>query len=222
MFKLSATYVTSVKRMTINYADPRVRKTRKGMREAFFTLLERQGYDSITIQDIADVAEIARITFYRHYRDKEELLLDCLNSLFDEILHRTPYNGKFVDIDTETPTRILFEHFRENEKLYKILLSSRGGEAAIARLRNYLVDKIIETFETVAQENRPNIPDELIAYHLVSAHIGLGIWWIENNKPYPMEYMIDIANWLSFAGAYRSLGFNESDLAIPEHPRKTK
>ena len=203
--------------MAVNLTDPRVRKTRHAMRMAFFALLEKKGYDSISIQDIADEAQIARITFYRHYRDKEELLGDCLNSLFAEIVQRAELENVGGDIYPTMPIQILFEHLSENEKLYKILLSSRGGEVALARLRNYLVTKIVTTFDYVASTNRPNIPDEIIANHLVSAQIGLGVWWLENNKPYSIEYMIEIANWLSFAGAFRSLGLTEFNLPVPKH-----
>ena len=201
--------------MAVNLDDPRVRKTRKGMRQAFFALLEKQGYDSITVQDIADQAEIARVTFYRHYQDQEELLADCLDSLFDEIILQSGIEEKFETVSADAPTRLLFEHLEENEKLYKILLASRGGEAAIARLRNYLVEKIVDTFSVISREDRPNIPDKLIAYHWVSAQIGLGIWWVENNKPYPRDYMIEIANWLSLAGGYRALGYDNFDLPAP-------
>ncbi len=202
--------------MTINYSDPRVRKTRHAMRVALFALLEKQGYDSITIQNIADEAEMARITFYRHYRDKEELLDDCLNYLFEEILQQTEFKDAEGVVSPTIPTQVLFEHLSENEKLYKILLSSRGGEAALSRLRNYLIKKIVTTFDDVALKNRPEIPDEIIANHLVSSQVGLGIWWLENDKPYSIDYMIEIAHWLSFAGAFRALGLTEFNLPVPK------
>lgn len=202
--------------MAINLEDPRVRKTRKGMRTAFFSLLEKQGYDSITVQDIADQAEIARVTFYRHYRDKEELLADCLDLLFDEIIQQSGIEDNYEAVSADAPTRLLFEHLEDNEKLYKILLASRGGEAAIARLRNFLVEKIVDTFSLISRGNRPNIPDKLIAYHWVSAQIGLGIWWVENDKPYSIDYMIETANWLSLAGGYRALGYDDFDLPAPK------
>ena len=202
--------------MAVNLDDPRVRKTRKGMRQAFFTLLEKQGYDSITVQDIADQAEIARVTFYRHYRDKEELLADCLDSLFDEIIQQSGIEKNYEAVSADAPTRLLFEYLEDHEKLYKILLASRGGEAAIARLRNYLVEKIVDTFSLISRGNRPNIPDKLIAYHWVSAQIGLGIWWVENDKPYSIDYMIETANWLSLAGGYRALGYDDFDLPAPK------
>ena len=203
--------------MNINLADPRVKKTRKGLRTAFFTLLKKEGYDAVTIQGIAIEADVARITFYRHYRDKEDLLTDCLNTLFDEILDRASLNDTGDEIIPEKPIRILFEHLEANEKLYKILLSSRGGDLAVKRLQSYLVNKILETFDEISSDKKPDIPNELIAEHLVSAQIGLGIWWIENDKPYPIDYMIDIANWLSFAGIFRSLGYKQFDLPAPKH-----
>ena len=67
--------------MSVNQNDLRVIKTKRGLREAFIRLLLQKGYDAISIQDIATEAQAARVTFYRHYKDKEELLVDCLRDL---------------------------------------------------------------------------------------------------------------------------------------------
>jgi hypothetical protein len=72
----------------------------------------------------------------------------------------------------------------------------------------------------VDRSSRPDIPGEIIAYHLVSAHIGLGMWWIENNKPYPLEYLTQISMCLSLAGMLRSMGVEQMSLPLPKRPLK--
>ena len=57
-----------------------------------------------------------------------------------------------------------------------------------------------------------------IVFHMVSAQISLGIWWLEHNKPYPVEYLAQIATWLSLAGTLRSLGIEEMALPVPPRP----
>ncbi len=54
--------------------DPRVKRTRKLINQAFFDLMNEKGFQTITIQDIADRAEVNRATFYAHYEDKYDLL----------------------------------------------------------------------------------------------------------------------------------------------------
>ena len=74
--------------MSVNQNDLRVIKTKRGLRDAFIRLLLQKGYDAISIQDIATEAQAARVTFYRHYKDKEELLVDCLNVIYEEVSKR--------------------------------------------------------------------------------------------------------------------------------------
>src|SRR4029453_18388205 len=55
--------------------DRRGRRTRELLRRALLSLVQEQGYERITVQDILDRADVGRSTFYAHYRDKDDLLL---------------------------------------------------------------------------------------------------------------------------------------------------
>jgi len=203
--------------MTLNPDDPRVKKTRRGLRAAFISLILKRGYDSISIQDITNEAEAARITFYRHYRDKEELLTDCLNELYEELVEKIEREIADGADPQSSAFRVFYEHLEQQEQLYRILFSSMGTQTVVRRMRHYMAQRLVENMDTIVdRSSRPDIPDEIIAYHLVSAHIGLGMWWIENNKPYPLDYLIQISMWLSLAGMLRSLGVEEMSLPLPK------
>jgi AcrR family transcriptional regulator len=207
--------------MPLNPDDPRVKKTRRGLRDAFIQLILRKGYDSISIQEITDEAETARITFYRHYRDKEELLTDCLNELYEELVEKTEREIAAGADSRASAFRVFYEHLEEQEQLYRILFSSMGTQTVVNRMRHYMAQRLINNLDTfVERSTRPAIPDEIIAFHLVSAHLGLGIWWLENNKPYPVEYLTQISMWLSFAGLLRSMGIEQMVMPVPEPPMK--
>jgi AcrR family transcriptional regulator len=207
--------------MSLNPDDPRVKKTRRGLRAAFIRLILQKGYDSISIQDITNEAETARITFYRHYRDKEELLTDCLNELYEELVEKTEREIAEGADPGSSAFRVFYEHLEEQEQLYRILFSSMSSQTLGNRLRHYMALHLIKNMDTIVdRSSRPAIPDEIIAFHLVSAHIGLGIWWLENNKPYPVEYLTQISMWLSFAGVLRSLGIEQMTMPVPTPPTK--
>ena len=81
--------------------DRRVLRTRRALREALLSLILEQGYESVTIEEITDRADVGRTTFYLHYRDKEELLLECINGAVDDLVEEvssipvsvSPYEG---------------------------------------------------------------------------------------------------------------------------------
>lgn len=66
--------------------DPRVRRTRKLLKQAFVEILNEKGFSTMTVQDIADRAEINRATFYAHYADKYELHDQMIREWFQKNL----------------------------------------------------------------------------------------------------------------------------------------
>lgn len=50
-------------------------------------LFAERGYDSVTVQDIAEAAGIGRRTFFRHFRSKEELLQAYDSRMAERALH---------------------------------------------------------------------------------------------------------------------------------------
>jgi AcrR family transcriptional regulator len=70
--------------------DPRVKRTRNLILQAFGSLLAEKGFESISVQDVTDKAEINRATFYAHFADKYALLDYSISQMFmQEIEKRT-------------------------------------------------------------------------------------------------------------------------------------
>ena len=68
--------------------DLRIRRTKKSIRDAFFELIDENGFDSVTVKDITDRALISRNTFYLHYEDKFDLLNKISNELMRKVYWR--------------------------------------------------------------------------------------------------------------------------------------
>lgn len=64
--------------------DLRIQKTQKSIKQAFFELIEEEGFDHISVKDITARAMISRNTFYLHYSDK----FDLLNKICDELVFK--------------------------------------------------------------------------------------------------------------------------------------
>lgn len=62
--------------------DLRVKRTQRAIKDSFFNLVEKKGFEHISVKDITDGAMISRNTFYLHYADKYELL----NKICDELM----------------------------------------------------------------------------------------------------------------------------------------
>jgi AcrR family transcriptional regulator len=64
--------------------DPRVRRTRELLVQAFTELLLEKGFRRLTVQDIAERSGINRVTFYGHFADKYAILEYWLREQFQQ------------------------------------------------------------------------------------------------------------------------------------------
>ena len=71
----------------VNMNDPRVKRTRQLLLQAFIALLEdKQNIHSISVQEIAERATVNRATFYAHFEDKYALLQCWMREKFHQKL----------------------------------------------------------------------------------------------------------------------------------------
>ena len=69
--------------MSLKSEDPRVIRTKSFIIQALVELTADTPYKKIKIQDITTTAKIARQTFYLHYKSKDAVLIDYIDSVFD-------------------------------------------------------------------------------------------------------------------------------------------
>lgn len=113
--------------------DPRVIRTRQLLRDALVELIDEQGYEKITVQDITKRATLNRATFYLHFRDKLDLLYQSSMETLQQLvrcIHPNFEEKKEFDLlpnyDQPHDTFMrLFEQIASNSKLYKVYLTEK-------------------------------------------------------------------------------------------------
>ena len=70
----------------VKNVDPRVKRTRKLLQQAFMELFQEKGFSTISIQDITDRATVNRATFYAHFPDKYALLDSIMRDQFQNVV----------------------------------------------------------------------------------------------------------------------------------------
>jgi len=64
--------------------NPSARRSKRWIQEALLTVMAEKPYSDITISEICKQADLTRPTFYQHFKSKEEVLLQYLDTLFQE------------------------------------------------------------------------------------------------------------------------------------------
>lgn len=167
--------------------DRRVRKTRNAMGEALVALILEKGYDAITIQNITDRADVAHATFYRHYRDKDELLMYKLAEIVEEIAAFTREPNL-----QDSEAYLIFKHVEENHILYQILLSSPGAVHVRQAIQKTIASDMLKTCPPLYDPQNTLIPGEVAANHIAGSLLLLIEWWLNHDMPHPPYHMAKI------------------------------
>src|SRR5512144_1494007 len=138
-----------------NKTDRRIQRTRQSLRAALLELMKTKSYDAISIEEITERANVGRATFYLHYKDKEDLLLEEFSEMANEktqVLAEIPFSAWLQpQVKTTTakekhptsPLEIVFAHIYENSELYYLLLRSERSGRIIERIRKIATEAIV-------------------------------------------------------------------------------
>lgn len=73
-------------------------KTRIAIREATYRLIDEQGYDATTVEQIAEAAEVSASTVFRYFPTKEDIVLtDEYDPLLEDELRARPADEPIVE-----------------------------------------------------------------------------------------------------------------------------
>lgn len=161
--------------------DLRIRRTKKSIRDAFFELIDENGFDSVTVKDITDRALISRNTFYLHYEDKFDLLNKISNELMRKVYWRVSKDLiKIKDLDfaidcTATLLISIQRVIDEDRDLYRLLLTDPGTVVFSEK-----IEKTIRTALDLIKGDIEGISDLSIEY-IITGMKGVIRYWVTHD-----------------------------------------
>lgn len=89
---------------------------------ATLSLLREKGIKQISIAEITERAQVSRVSFYRNYRDKEDVIKTHISALLLNWNATVPQNP-LLDKKSQDDQMLasLFVHLKEHEDLYQLL-----------------------------------------------------------------------------------------------------
>lgn len=171
--------------------DRRIARTRQSLQQALLELARERPLDEITVTDIADRANVNRSSFYLHYRDKETLLADALESTLDHtganILAHQP--GAY---DIPEDFLAYLGHIEKNAALYRRVLGSAGSAQVEARLRRRVEAIVVAAFSANPMNAFAGLPTDVAAAGVTGAALGVITAWLRHEPLAPVEV---VAGW---------------------------
>lgn len=177
----------------VNQEDPRVLRTRQLIRVAFSDLLQKKGFDAITIKDIALRATINRATFYAHFEDKYVLLEEITEHAFHEMIPEQVVNAP--EFTGEICDRLILLTYNYIVDFYRIC---RMDSKSIATLVNEKIKKLLQkTIESILLKGDTHHLSDRHHIKIISAMTSSAIYgaahsWLMVGENDRTDLLIDI------------------------------
>ena len=196
--------------------DRRVVRTRRALQNALIQLILEHGYDNVTIEEITEHANLGRTTFYLHFTDKEDLLMQAIDTICDDFIEEHKAVLSKVDKNENPPIKKLpanfepgilyhiFSHARDNANFYKVMLRGEGGAKVSRRFASIIQDETIKRLKSV-DAHKSKVPEEIFSVMFSGTLITMITWWLENNQPYPIDTMVKYFQQMFLLGALDTL-----------------
>ena len=194
--------------------DRRVQRTLQSLRTALLELIKEKDYDDISIEEITERADVGRTTFYLHYKDKEDLLMEEFSAIMYEraqVLSEIPFSV-WMPVSEEDikknktlqPLLLVFEHIRDNSELYYLLQKSTNSSKIFERIRNISADAIAKFVETKAQTDPiphlTEVPIDFLSAFFSGALLSVAGWWLKEDMRHSPEEVSNMFRSLIFRG----------------------
>ena len=185
--------------------DRRIARTRSSLHQALLDLVKEKGYAAVTIEDITTRANLGRTTFYLHYQDKEDLLLEGLeerlSALVEKITKRPlifwfhESNGNLI--------KSIFETVNENSDIFALITKEQSNKV-YDRFRSIIVKvamKLIDESPWASNKiNRLAVPVDYLTDYFSGAMWASIVWWAGNNFAQSTDEMANFFRLLFFPG----------------------
>lgn len=127
-------------------------KTRQAIINAALLLSEDKGFPALSLREVTREAEIAPATFYRHFKDMEELglvLVDKVAQTLRQLMRKARQRIKAKGSVIETSVITQLEFSQRNPQLFRLLTSGLTGgplifREALQKEKQFFVDELNE------------------------------------------------------------------------------
>lgn len=164
------------------FGNIRSEGTKEKIQKSLMYLLKRKNFNEIYVKDICKIACINRSSFYSHYEDINDLMMQTekkLSKNIEDIFSNPPFYNEDSFIK-------MFSFIRENADFYKAYLTNHEG--------SFMAETDFKNFKLKIQQNstaKQVYPENEIVYHLAFFSAGLNaickVWLNDGMKETPEE-----------------------------------
>jgi len=184
--------------------EDKKRQTRKSLMDAALTLTGNgENFSNISLREVAKNAGVVPTSFYRHFKDMEELglnIVDDLGLILRKLMRATRQNSDYFDTLAQQSIEVYAKFVSENKNYFYFMAQVRTGGTPV--LRNAIRGDIKYFANELASDLRPlNLFDkagdsdlELISLLIVEAVFDTTIDLLDQLQTSPSQQQAYVEN----------------------------
>ncbi len=164
--------------------DLRVKKTKKLLCSTILNLMQKRPLEEITVTDICNKAMVHRTTFYTHYEDKYNLLLNALEEI-KNLIFMPIINSKENESAKTIFLKIIeaiVDFLYENRTAVLNILKNNRSETIITVIEHAVQEKMDILVEHLNNKLNIEVPLPVIISFFGGGFTSLLLYWIENQN----------------------------------------
>lgn len=158
--------------------NQRTRLSKMLFKNALMDLLKEKGsINKVSVRELCDKAELNRSTFYAHYQEPNDLLIEIETELLDATEEHLKKIGAENEIGAHKYILSFLQYIRQNDKPFRALLIDSTDPEFRSRFMQQSIIQFVENLRIV-------LPKELEQYifsYILNGSTGIIIQWIRSD-----------------------------------------
>ena len=190
------------KKRALNNTDRRVKRTKKALKNALLSLLEKKPINEISVTELTTLADVNRATFYFYYTDLLDMLQQIQNEAyqsFQNILSESNTSITTIEGFTEYAENLL-NYCKEHEALVKFIIKNDTNNQLYKKIQVLMLHNIPNSKDTFDVNN----PARYSTNFVLNAMVGIMIDWMDEGMKIPPHELAEFCAHNYINGAYKT------------------
>lgn len=165
--------------------NQRARLTRMLLKQAYIRLMHERQPAKITVKDICEGAEVNRSTFYLHYTQPNDILIELEDEAIQQVSDSMRSIGGSVEAPSDARQYLLafLRYIQTNDELFRTLLVENSDPHFRRKLFDFAMTMAGNAFDITMEAERKNT----VYRFIISGSIDLLTEWIRSDYATPEQ-----------------------------------
>ena len=190
------------KKRSLNNTDRRVKRTKKALRDALLSLLEKKPITEISVTELTTLADVNRATFYFYYTDLLDMLQQIQNEAyqsFKEVISESTPSITTIEGFTDYAESLL-TYCKEHEALVKFIIKNDTNNQLYKQIQTLMLNNIPNSKEVFDVNN----PARYSTNYILNAMVGIMIDWMDEGMKIPPRELAEFCAHIYLNGSYKT------------------